>query len=63
MTIPNLPMIVNKLDVDTPHLLFYEDDGNSLSPTPDRDDLEDDHYDTYVNSEVLLPKQGGCKTQ
>ena len=39
---------------NTPHLPLYEDDSGGVhTPTPDRDDLEDDQYDQYLNSEVL----------
>jgi hypothetical protein len=35
---------------------LYSDDSQDNNGVPDRDDLPDDHYDQYVNAEVLLPK-------
>ena len=50
-------------DVETPHLPLYEDnDGGGTGPIPDREDLEDDHYDQYINADVLLPTLGTYKT-
>ena len=52
-----------KLDCETPHSVLYEDDcGGGTTQTPDRDALEDDHYDQYLNSEVVLPIQGEFQT-
>ena len=48
----------------TPHLSLYENgSGEVVTPTPDRDDLEDDKYDQYVNSGVLLPISKENKTE
>ena len=52
-----------KLNIDTPHLPPYEDGEEGPLPIPERDDLADDHYDQYINSEVLLPIQGESTRQ
>ena len=50
-------------NVETPHLPLYEDNGGrGTDPIPDREDLEDDHYNQYVNADVLLPTLGTYKT-
>jgi hypothetical protein len=52
-----------KLDAETPHYLPYEDnDGDGPVVQPNREDLEDDVYDQYINSEVLLPTNGVFQT-
>ena len=52
-----------ELDTDTPELTHYEDEHNGPPvPLPDREDLEDDHYDQYIGSNVLLPLGDGFKT-
>ena len=44
-----------EFDTDTPHLPSYEDnDDGGMLPTPERDDYDIDHFDQYLNSEVLL---------
>ena len=49
------------LDYDTPQGTLYDDDsGVGSTPTPHRDDLEEDHYDNFLNSKILLPL--GCCT-
>ena len=35
---------------------MYEDDKQSGQGTPDRDDLDDNHYDQYIGAKVLLLK-------
>jgi hypothetical protein len=35
---------------------LYSDNSQDDNGVPDRDDLPDNHYDQYVNAEVLLPK-------
>ena len=48
------PEELSEEGADTPHLPLYEDDSGGVhTPTPDRDDLRDDQYDQYLNSEVL----------
>ena len=36
---------------------MYEDDKQSVQGTPDRDNLDDNHYDQYIGAEVLLLKE------
>jgi hypothetical protein len=35
---------------------LYSDNSQDDNRVPDREDLPDNHYDQYVNAEVLLPK-------
>jgi hypothetical protein len=35
---------------------LYSNDSQDNNGVPDRDDQPDNHYDQYVNAEVLLPK-------
>ena len=52
-----------QLDCDTPQGTLYDDDsGGGSTPIPERDDIADDHYDQYLNSDVLLPTRGQYKT-
>ena len=52
-----------ELDVETPINPLYEDDcDKNLPHVPDRDDIEDDHYDQYIGSDVLLPLGDKFKT-
>ena len=51
------------LDCDTPQGTLYEDDsGGGSTPSLNRDDIADDHYDQYLNSDVLLPYRGKYQT-
>jgi len=51
------------LDCDTPQGTLYEDDsGGGSTPMLERDDITDDHYDQYLNAEVLLPIRGKMQT-
>ena len=51
------------LDCDTPQGTLYEDDsGGGSTPSLNRDDIADDHYDQYLNSDVLLPTRGKYQT-
>ena len=46
----------NQKDIETPHHDLYEDYyGGGVDPIPDRDDLGDQNFDNYLNTEVLLP--------
>ena len=43
-------------DIKTPHNDLYDDDhGGGLDPIPDWYDLGYQHFDTYLDAEVLLP--------
>ena len=52
-----------ELDADTPELPHYEDEQTGPSvPLPGREDIDDDHYDQYIGSNVSLPLGDGFKT-
>ena len=51
------------LDTETPHYPPYTDEvGGGLPSALDRDDIDTDHFDQYLNSRVLLPTQGTHQT-
>ena len=51
------------LDAGTQELPLYEDEHNGhYVPLPNRENIEDDHYDQYIGSNVLLPLGDGFKT-
>ena len=42
--------------IETPHHDIYDNDyGVWVELVPDRDDIGDQHFDNYLNTEVLLP--------
>ena len=43
-------------------LVYGNDSGEVVTPTPDKDNFDDDQYDQYLDSEVLLPISGENKT-
>ena len=55
--------LVEVIDAETPHYPAYEDNvDGGLPSAQDRDDIDTDHYDQYLNSKVLLPTQGKHQT-
>jgi hypothetical protein len=52
-----------ELGVETPIYDDYDDDhSGGTKMTPDREDLPHEHYDAYVNAQVLLPYEGHMDT-
>jgi hypothetical protein len=52
-----------ELYIETPIFDAYEDDdGGGTAMVPGREDLPHEHYDKFVNAQVLLPYQGKMLT-
>ena len=52
----NLKDCPDQQDIKTPHHDLYDDEHRgSVEPILDRDDLEDQHFDNYLDAGVLLP--------